>query len=424
MMMGTIARRRHADQPRQRKLFLQPLESRLPLAADTFVNDNWFIKTDVDTSGTLTTGDIVDNRLDVTGKATASGTFGTTAFTDIEAAVTATDAGGTVTVLEGEYSGDFEISKSVTLKGANAGVSAGVDAETRGDETVINGGLQVTADDVTIDGFTINGGSNVGGDTAGINLAGEVSGATISNNIITGDGTGRGILSTFNGNNDDLTIENNEISGWTTGVFNQSNEDVEVIGNLIHDNVSGVANDETTNVSIEGNDFVDNDEAIGTCNSTELTVEGNDLAENLVAIANYGGEQVDAIGNYFGTVDPDEIENLISGDVLTDNPLAESPFDVVEVPDLVFTGEDGLMLTVNPETGDFEFTDGDDLVITGTGARVQNGKLKIHTHDAEGRKIDVKGNADGSIDVVLKQLGKGEKKRSYSLTAEVEEAAA
>ena len=34
-----------------------------------------------------------------------------------------------------------------------------------------------------------------------------------------GDGAGRGILSTFNGENDSLLIENNEISGWTSGIF-------------------------------------------------------------------------------------------------------------------------------------------------------------------------------------------------------------
>jgi hypothetical protein len=51
-----------------------------------------------------------------------------------------------------------------------------------------------------------------------------------------------------------------------------------------------------------------------------------------------------------------------------------------------------------------------------------NGKLMIHTHDAQGRKIDIRGNVDGAIDVVVKQLGKGEKKRSFSLTAEETEA--
>jgi nitrous oxidase accessory protein NosD len=406
---------------RERRLFMQPLENRALLAADTFVNDNWFLKTDVDDSTTITAGDIVDNRLDVTGKATASGTFGTTAFSDINTAITATDNGGTVTVLEGTYTGNVNVNKPLTLEGANAGVSAGVDAETRGDETIIDGNITISADKVTIDGITLTGGADIVGDVAGIFLAAEASEATITNNIITGDGAGRGILSSANGNN--VVIENNEISGWTTGIFNQSNDNVDVIGNLIHDNVSGVANDFVNNVLIEGNDFKDNDEAIGTFTSTDLEVMGNDLAENTKAIVNYGGEQVTATENFFGTLNLAEIDALVDGDVLTGNPLAESPFDVDEVADLVFTGNNGLMLTVNPETGDFEFTDGANLTITGTGARIQNGVLKIHTHDSMGRKVDIMGNVDGTIDVVLKQLGKGNKKQSFSLTPETEVAA-
>jgi len=91
---------------------MQPLESRQPLAAEVFVNDNWFVRRDLDNSGTLTAGDIVDNRSDATGDALVRAKLGTNAFTDIESAVTAVDEGGTVKVLEGQYSGDVEISKS------------------------------------------------------------------------------------------------------------------------------------------------------------------------------------------------------------------------------------------------------------------------------------------------------------------------
>jgi len=416
-MFGTLSRRR-AIQRRERKLLMQPLESRQPLAADVFVNDNWFVRRDLDASGTLTAGDVVDNRLDVTGGALVRAKLGTTAFTDIDAAVSAVDEGGTVTVLEGQYSGDFEISKSVTLKGANAGVSAGAQAETRGDETVIDGGLRINADDVTVDGFTITGGNDIGGDVAGIYLAAGAEGAVISNNILTGDGTGRGILSTFNGGNDNVTIENNDIGNWTTGIFNQTNDGVQVVGNLIHDNVSGVANDESNAVTIQGNDFKDNDEAIGTLNSTDLTITGNDLAGNTVAISNYGGEDVDATANFFGTVDPDEIDDLVTEGVLANNPLASSPFEMMDDTELVFTGRNGLMLTVNSDTGDFQLTRGDRVLASGTGAVVKNDRLRVHIHDAQGRKIDIKGTVDGSVEVVLKQSGHGQNKHSFTLTAQ------
>ena len=102
-MFLTVSRqRRHVGQQRERKLLLQPLESRQPMAAEVFVNDNWFVRRDLDDSGTPTAGDIVDNRSDATGGALIRAKLGTTAFTDIEAAVPAVDEGGTGTVLEGE----------------------------------------------------------------------------------------------------------------------------------------------------------------------------------------------------------------------------------------------------------------------------------------------------------------------------------
>jgi hypothetical protein len=420
-MISTNSRRWKNRKQRGRKLLVQHLENRQMLAAEVFVNDNWEIVDDVDDSGTLTQGDIVDNSLDV-GAAAVTGEFGVDAFADINAAVAAVDDGDTVVVLEGEYDAEVMVDKSITLEGANAGISAGVDAGERSAESIINGGITVSADDVTIDGFTINGGADIGGDTAGIYLAAGAEDVTISNNILVGEDAGRGILTTFNGENDGLLVENNEISNWTSGVFNQTNTDAEIVGNFIHDNVAGVANDMVEDVLIEGNDFKDNEEAIGSLESVDLVVIGNDLAENTIAVANYGGEAIEAVENFFGTVDEDEILDMITGDVLTDDPLAESPFDVVDLPDLVFSGEDGVMLTVNPNTGAFEFTDGADLVITGTGAKLlPNGKLIIHTHDELGRKIDVKGTADGSLDVSIKQLGKGVKKMNFDLTADTEE---
>lgn len=416
-MAGLKSRRWPNGKQRERKLLVQALESRHMLAADTFVNDNWFISNDVGASG-LSAGDTVDNSADTGGAATIEATFGTTAFADVEAAIAATDEGGTVTVLEGQYAGDIDVNKSVTLEGASAGVSAGVDAGTRLGETVIDGGFQVSADNVTIDGFTITGGTGVAGDTAGVFLASGASDATIANNILTGDGAGRGILSAFNGGNDNLLIQGNNISGWTSGIFNQSNDNVDIRDNVIHDNFSGVANDFVNDALIEGNDFKNNDEAIATFESTALVATGNDLAGNTLAVANYGGAAVSAIENYWGTVNAAEITALTTGAVLTSSPLAQSPFDADEVTDLVFTGEGGATLTVNPETGEFQFSDGGELVISGAGARIQHGKLKIHTHDDEGRKIDVKGDVDGSIEVVVKQLGHGHRKQRFTLMAD------
>jgi hypothetical protein len=393
----------------RRRLRPEPLESRRLLAATTYVNDAWVLVSDPDANG-LDAGDTVSTTEDA-GDVTY--TFGTDAFTSIDDAIAAVDAGGTVKVFAGDYAGNVTVNKSVTLEGANAGVSAGVDAGTRGPESTIDGVVVIDADDVAVDGFTILGGAVAGeSGEVGVFLAGGASGATIENNHITGDGDGRGILSTFNGENDNLTIRDNDIGGWTSGVFNQTNENVEVLGNVIHDNVAGVANDFTTNVSIRGNDFNANDEAVGTFESVDLTVALNNLDGNTLGVANYGGDPVDAAFNYWGTTDPNEIAKLIDGDV-DFTPFL--PAETNGTDTLIFEGDDTTLI-VNTLTGDFTFTDADGNVYAGDGARVQNGKLKIHEHVGT-TKLDIKGDVDGSIEVVVKPQGKA-RKQSFSLTVQ------
>jgi hypothetical protein len=51
--------------------------------------------------------------------------------------------------------------------------------------------------------------------------------------------------------------------------------------------------------------------------------------------------------------------------------------------------------------------------ITGTGARIQNGVLKIHAVTADGQKIDVNSPAGGPISLDLR----GKAKRSFLLDA-------
>lgn len=84
----------------------------------------------------------------------------------------------------------------------------------------------------------------------------------------------------------------------------------------------------------------------------------------------------------------------------------------------VFTGPGDEALVVNLQTGAFVFSDGNSLISTGTGARVQNGKLVIHEQDDQGRKIDVMGSTDGTIEVVIKPKG-GQKKTTYDLALDL-----
>ncbi len=79
-------------------------------------------------------------------------------FNTIGPAVTAASSGDTIQVCAGTYSEQVQITKTLTLKGAQAGV----DARTRiaASESIIDhpcGPVQIMADKVVIDGFTIEG---------------------------------------------------------------------------------------------------------------------------------------------------------------------------------------------------------------------------------------------------------------------------
>lgn len=91
-----------------------------------------------------------------------------TNYTTIQAAINAASAGATITVDAGTYTEAITVNKSLTIKGAKAGL----DARTRGTSgesilTGVNGGtagvgraLYIAANNVTIDGFTIQGTTN------------------------------------------------------------------------------------------------------------------------------------------------------------------------------------------------------------------------------------------------------------------------
>ena len=195
-------------------------------------------------------------------------------------------------------------------------------------------------------------------------------------------------------------------------MFNQTNVNVDVRGNFIHDNLAGVANDFVENVLIQGNNFKANGEAVGTYGSTGLKVTLNDLDGNTTTVAHYGGaEAVDAAFNWWGTTDPAAIKASVRSDgILGDaSKIRFTPTlldSVLSGNNAVYQSAGGETLVVDTATGAFCFTDGDEIVSSGTGARIENGTLKIHQHDDQGQKIEVKGDADGNLEVVVKFEGK------------------
>jgi len=83
-------------------------------------------------------------------------------YTTIAAGITASAAGDTIDVAAGTYSENIVVGKSLTLRGAQAGVKA-TGADRTGGETVINGlgnsssfVVTIEADNVTVDGFKVD----------------------------------------------------------------------------------------------------------------------------------------------------------------------------------------------------------------------------------------------------------------------------
>ncbi|MCA9778034.1 MAG: Ig-like domain-containing protein, partial [Candidatus Eremiobacteraeota bacterium] len=162
-------------------------------------------------------------------------------FTTIQAAVNSVAAqtngqGSVITVVSGDFttdgtgndgiiviSNDADL-EGLQLRGANAGVSAGINPGTRGAETVVNA-FEID-NQVVIDGFQVNGGATTlaSGDDQGFALNDEASNTVIRNNVVdyTGALSGsRGVLTITSADPSNITIEFNHFQGWTSAAFLQ-----------------------------------------------------------------------------------------------------------------------------------------------------------------------------------------------------------
>jgi hypothetical protein len=102
-------------------------------------------------------------------------------YTAIQTAINAADTDDEIQVAAGTFNEEINLNKKINLKGANAGIAAGANPGTRVLESIIDGGLIVSAD-ATIDGFNIKNGRTSGSIKVGVAVA--TSGVTITNCII------------------------------------------------------------------------------------------------------------------------------------------------------------------------------------------------------------------------------------------------
>ena len=242
-------------------------------------------------------------------------------FTTIQAAIddAMTMNGNTIMVSAGTYIEDVNVSKQLTFEGANAGIAAGFNPGTRVTESIVNGGFIINAPNVVINGFRIFNGGTYGGFKVGVAV--QANDATISNSIIElvttpmqSDG-----ISTTNVNN--LTLLNNTIRDNWRGIYLNPGSGHTLIGNLIDANNGvgvGIGSDGQSNLTLTGNQ-ISNHTLEGWGASTvgaNVVAHDNVLISNGISIAHYGGTQIDASCNWWGSSDFLDIQADKSGDVL------------------------------------------------------------------------------------------------------------
>jgi parallel beta-helix repeat protein len=236
------------------------------------------------------------------------------AFTSIQAAVNAAQAGDTIVVAAGTYHEQVNVNKTLTLEGAQAGV----DARSRsGPESIVDGNngttpFEISANNVTLDGFTVQGQTNANVFGAGVYITPGVSGTQLDNDIIQNNMVGLFLANTGASQaviTQDLFRNNNQpgpASGQ--GIYTDQFTAGGPVSNVLISNNSFVGNQnagidvsttDTTNpdsnFTISGNSFDSNGRGILLFNTTASVLTDNSITNS--TLPTDGGHSV-AIGLY------------------------------------------------------------------------------------------------------------------------------
>ena len=145
----------------------------------------------------------------------------------------------------------------MTILGANHGVSG---TGTRGAESVIDGGFEITAAGVVIDGVRIENGALAFGSFDAVHVS--ANNVTITNSVLQGAGAPDTFaLETEAGANiTGLTISNNLIDGWNDGVALQQGTAAVITGNTFQDmvNLALRLDGVTVATNVSANNFLNN----------------------------------------------------------------------------------------------------------------------------------------------------------------------
>lgn len=261
LLAGVFSRSAAADG--RRGMFVEPLEERrlLTVGPTLYVANSFYDQTTAANTSTPTAGDTV-NWLASGQFAEVDGlTFGTNAFSTIQAAASyaaANDSSGaTIDVAAGTYNESPDITSSVTLQGAQHGVDAR-SGRSAAQESIIIGQISGGAVPDVMDGFTFGSSSGLPGPGPMqtsvaftnftfennivqnvnsfylANIAGLQS-ATIEQNLfrnMDNSSHNASAMNIFGGNN--ITIENNAIDGTTfSGIQADDDDNLTISGNTV-----------------------------------------------------------------------------------------------------------------------------------------------------------------------------------------------
>ena len=176
-------------------------------------------------------------------------------YATITAAIAAASAGDIIRIAAGTYSEHVDVNKDVTLEGANHGI-AGNGA--RGAETVITGGVKVSATGASVDGVAISGSYDTIGTpdiTAPSHIGLLIGGAnvTVQNTVLTGDALDSRPFGTFSSATG-LSFDHNLVQDWTRAAYFTAGSNGSITGNAFVDNAGGVFSEGMSFV-VTGNTF-------------------------------------------------------------------------------------------------------------------------------------------------------------------------
>ena len=262
--------------------------------------------------------------------------------------------------------------------GANHGVMG---TGTRGAESVITGGFEITGTGAVIDGVRITGGAPAFGSTDAIHVSAD--NVTITNSVLQGSGLADTFgLETENGAGiTGLTISNNLIAGWNDGVSLGQGTEAAITGNTLRDmaDLALRLDGPAATTSVTGNFFINN---TGPGGHIGVGVFDGNLDVSPII----GTNTLDASGGRIGIFANDDAPQTITGtqfgDFMSDNS----------------TG--GQAQTFNGGAGD-------DIIVAGAGNDTINGGVGLDTAIYSGLRAQYQltQNPNGSVHVVDLRVG-------------------